>query len=252
MSNELKVAIEAAKAGARKSLRYFKRNPEVSVKPDNTPVTKADKEGEEEIKKVIQKAFPNASFLGEESGGVTSKDDLWVIDPVDGTKNFIRGLPFWGVQIALVKHGEIVVGVSFGPSIDELLYAEKGFGAYMNEKRVSVSKVAKLQEAFLNHGTITYFGENTSKLLNLLKEVDRERGYGDFYGYHLVATGRADIMLDAKNGPWDIAAAKIIVEEAGGKVTNYQGREWSLTDSTAVGTNGLLHNEVIRILNKKD
>ena len=250
MLSELKIAIEAAKAGAKASLVYFNNNPKVTVKPDNTPVTRADKEGEEAIKKVILGAFPNASFLGEESGSTGSGETVWVIDPVDGTKNFIRGIPFWGIEIALVKKNEIVLGVSLGPVMNELMYAEKGKGAFLNGKKVSVSKIAKLSDALINHGTLHYFKNRMPRVLDLIGKTYRERGYADFYGYHLVASGRADIMLDAKNGPWDIAALKIIVEEAGGRVTNYEGDPWQLSDTTGVATNRLLHDEVIKVLNE--
>lgn len=250
MSNELKVAIEAAKAGAKAALKYFKTNPSFELKPDNSPVTKADKESENVIRKYISNVFPKANFLGEEGGGSLEQKEVWLIDPLDGTKNFIRGLPFWGIEISLVRDNKIIVGVSFAPSINELLFAERGGGAHCNNKRIFVSKVNRLSDAFLNHGTLSYFGHRLSGFLKLASSTFRQRGFGDLYGYHLVAQGKADIMMDAGNKPWDIAAIKVIVEEAGGKVTNFKGEEWQLVDTTAVATNGLLHDEVIRILNE--
>lgn len=253
MSNELVIVIEAAKAGAKKALQYFSKNPQVIIKPDNTPVTIADKECEQEIIKVILKNFPNSSFLAEESGTTEGNDFVWVIDPIDATKSFIRGLPFWGIQIALAKKGEIVLGVSYAPVLNELFYAEKGKGTFLNDKKVSVSKVDLLKNATLSHGTTNFFEEKTNNLLKLSKACNYERGFGDFYGYTLVASGRIDIMTDAKNGgPWDIAAVKIIVEEAGGKVTNINGKPWELTDRNAVATNNLLHAEVVSILNSNN
>lgn len=252
MSNELKVAIEAAKAGAKVALKYFNKNPKVTVKPDNSPVTLADKEAEQTIKEIISRYYPSPSFLAEETVKTSLDDNFWVINPIDGTKNFLRGLPFWGVEIAFVKDNQIVVGVIYAPCLlTDLLYAEKGRGAYLNDDRITVSKITKLDEAFLIHGTINYFEKRIPQFLKLLNNVYRERGYGDFYGYGLVAQGKADIMMDAHNGPWDIAAVKVIVEEAGGKVTNFQGQDWQLTDSTAVATNGLLHDQVIHILNEQ-
>lgn len=132
MSEELKIAIEAAKKGAEAALRYYEKNPAFEVKPDNSPVTKADKEAEDIIKKTIVSHFPHAQFLGEETGGTLDADDFWCIDPIDGTKNFIRGLPFWGIEIAHIIDSEIVLGLSYGPVIEEMLYAEKGKGAFMN------------------------------------------------------------------------------------------------------------------------
>lgn len=251
MSNELKVAIEAAKAGALAALKYFNKNPKVTIKPDNSPVTQADKEAEQTIKEVINRYYPSSSFLAEETVKTALGDNFWVIDPIDGTKNFIRGLPFWGIEIAYVESNEIVLGVTYSPCFDELLYAKKGQGAYFNNKRVSVSRIAKVSEAFLVHGTVSYFDKRGPNFLQLLDNVYRERGYGDFYGYGLVAQGKVDIMMDSRNGPWDIAPVKVIIEEAGGKVTNFEGKDWQLTDTTAVATNGLLHDGVIKILNAK-
>lgn len=251
MSNELKVAIAAAKAGANAALKYFNRNPKVTIKPDNTPVTQADKDAQQAIMDVINNYFPGSKFLAEETETTRVGGNFWVIDPIDGTKNFIRGLPFWGIEIAFVKNNKIVVGVSFAPSINEMLYAQKGKGAFLNGQQVHVSKIAKLSKAFLNHGTIIYFQDKIPNFLTLLQQVNRERGFADFYGYHLVATGHADIMIDAKTDPWDDAALKVIIEEAGGKVTNFKGEDWQLSDTTAVATNKLLHDEVIKILNEQ-
>lgn len=251
MSDELKIAIEAAKKGAEAALRYYEKKIAFEVKPDNSPVTKADKEAEDIIKKTIVSHFPNSQFLGEETGGTLDADDSWCIDPIDGTKNFIRGLPFWGIEIAHIIDGKIVLGLSYGPVIDEMLYAEKGKGAFMNGKPIKVSKIAKLEDAFLNHGTVMFFEEKIPQFLKLLEVMYRERGFGDFYGYHLVAQGKSDIMMDAHNAPWDIAAVKIIIEEAGGRVTNFKGEPWSLNDTNTLATNGLVHDEVIRILNQK-
>ncbi len=250
MTNELKVAIEAAKEGSKVALRYFNKTLDIELKSDNSPVTQADKEAEKTIKEVVSRSYPSSSFLAEETVKTSLGADFWVIDPIDGTKNFIRGLPFWGVEIAYVKNNEIVIGVTYAPCLDELLYAEKGQGAYFNGKKISVSKITKLNEAFLVHGTINYFEQRIPQFLKLLRGIYRDRGFGDLYGYGLVAQGKADIMMDARNGPWDIAPFKVIIEEAGGRVTNFEGKDWQLTDSTAVATNGLLHDEVIKILNE--
>lgn len=115
---------------------------------------------------------------------------------------------------------------------------------------IKVSKIAKLEDAFLNHGTVMFFEKKIPQFLKLLEVMYRERGFGDFYGYHLVAQGKSDIMMDAHNAPWDIAAVKIIIEEAGGRVTNFKGEPWSLNDTNTLATNGLVHDEVVRILNQ--
>lgn len=121
-----------------------------------------------------------------------------------------------------------------------------------NELKVAIEAAKAGAKQALNHGTLSYFGNRLPSFLKLASSTFRQRGFGDLYGYHLVAQGKADIMMDAGNKPWDIAAIKIIIEEAGGKVTNFDGKEWSFTDSNAIATNGLLHDEVIRILNEKD
>lgn len=250
MSNELKVAIEAAKAGAKIALKYFDKNPHVETKLDNSPVTKADRESEEIIKQIILRAFPKTHFLAEESGGIITDDDLWIIDPIDGTKNFIRHLPFWSVLLAFCRNREVLVGVSFSPTLDELIYAEKGSGTYINGKKTRVSKIDNFKDAFVNYGDLKKFNEQQREaILSLSKRAMSVRGIGHPYGYNQVALGNIDASIDPKPYAWDVAACKVIIEEAGGKVTNFDGKEWSLGDSTAVATNGLLHDEVIKILN---
>ncbi|MBI4078867.1 MAG: inositol monophosphatase [Candidatus Levybacteria bacterium] len=251
MSEELKTAIEAARAGAKSALKYFENLPPVIIKPDNTPVTKADKETEEIIRKTILQAFPNASFVGEELGGSFGKDDVWIIDPIDGTKNFIRAIPFWAILIALQRENEIIVGVSYMPSFDELLFAEKDAGAFLNGKKVTVSNVDQIKNA-----TITYTGnpfsfnipQNVEKLLNASAHT---RGFGDALSYHLVASGRAEVNFEPEINIWDVAPLKVIIENAGGKITSLNGSPWSLEIKDFVATNGLVHDEVIRILNEK-
>lgn len=250
MSEELKTAIEAAKTGAKIALKYFNTDYKVDVKADKSPVTIADKEAEAAIKQEILRRFPGSTFLGEESSSDSHGDNFWIIDPIDGTRNFIRGFPFWGVEIAYIENGKILIGVSYSPLLNELLYAERGKGAFKNGEKINVSKVKHVKDAFFVHGTISYF-KNIEGFLRICNTVERERGYGDFFGYHQIACGKSDIMMDAKNGPWDIAAVKVIIEEAGGKVTNHQGVEWSLSDSNCLATNGLLHDEVLKIYNGK-
>ncbi len=251
MSDELKTAIEAAKAGAKVALKYFDQEIKIDIKEDNTPVTIADKETEQEVKKVILGKFASATFLGEESSDQAHGKDFWTIDPIDGTANYIRGLPFWAVELAYVQNGECLVGVSYCPVLDELFYAERGKGAFKNGKRTFVSKVRRPQDAFFIHGTIKYFKVRMKGFLALCETVFRQRGFGDFYGYHQVACGRADIMMDAKNHAWDMAALNVIIEEAGGKHTNFDGSRWNLDDPTSIATNGFIHEDVLKILNEK-
>lgn len=251
MSDELKIAIEAAKKGAEVALKYFTNLPPVIIKPDNTPVTKADKETEEIIRNHITQNFPNASFVGEEFGGSFTQGDVWIIDPIDGTKNFIRGIPMWSILIALWRDGEIIAGLSYMPGINEMLYAEKGIGAFLNDRKIATSKIEKIADATITHTGNPFSFKNPASIGNLLNASAHSRGFGDAYSYHLVANGRADINFEPEVSIWDVAPFKIIIEEAGGKITSLNGSPWSLDIKDFVATNGLLHDEVIRILNQK-
>lgn len=252
MSNELKIAIEAAKKASERALYYFNNVPPVTIKPDNTPVTKADKETEVIIREHITNEFPNASFVGEEFGGNLTKGDVWIIDPIDGTKNFIRGIPLWAILIALLRDGEIILGVSYVPTVNELLYAEKGTGAFLNGKKINVSKIKNIEDSTITHTGNPYRFSNPENVGNLLNKSAHARGFGDAYSYHLVATGRADINFEPEVNLWDVAPFKIIIEEAGGKITTLSGDPWNVNIKDFVATNGLLHDEVIEILNKKN
>lgn len=249
MSDELRVAIEAAKIGAGRALKYFGKKPHINIKSDNSPVTIADKETEKAIKNHILKSFPKANFVGEESGGDLYKDEYWIIDPIDGTKNFIRELPLWGILIAHCKNGAITLGVSNIPLLNELIYAEKGKGAFLNDKKIKVSSVSSLKNAFLSYGNLRNL--NAKSLTELDSMCLSGRGIGDAYSYHLVASGRIEIMVENKIQLWDVASFKVIVEEAGGKLSTYGGKEWTVLDRSSVATNGILHEEVIKILNNK-
>lgn len=249
MVNELKVAIEAAKKAGELALAYFDDLPEIIIKSNNTPVTKADKEVEEIIRQTILSYDPNAKCFGEELGG-TLQDDVWIIDPIDGTKNFIRGVPLWSVLIAHCVEREIVTGVAYTPILNVLTTAQKGYGAYRESERMFVSKVKSIKDAFVSHpGNPTLF-PNVPQVLELLSKSYYVRGYGDAYSYQLLASGKIDVHIETKVSIWDVAPFKVIIEEAGGRVTNLKGDPWTIEDKTIVASNGLVHDEVIRILNK--
>lgn len=251
MSNELQVAIEAVEKAAKITLNYFQNIPPVSLKPDRTPVTKADKEAETIIREHILQSFPNASFVGEEFGGNFGSSDVWIIDPIDGTKNFIRSIPFWSILVALCRDGEIIAGISCMPAISELLYAKKGTGAFLNGKKITVSNIKGIENATITHTGTSYKFINPQKVENLLKASAHARGFGDALSYHLVATGRADINFEPEVKIWDVAPFKVIIEEAGGKITALNGNPWSLEISDFLATNGLLHDQVLSILNSE-
>jgi histidinol-phosphatase len=245
----LDVAITAARAAGAVALRYFREGFEVGLKPDRTPVTEADREGERVIRDVVTKAFPDHGFLGEEYGAEGPSEVRWIIDPVDGTKNFVRHIPIWAVLIAFEEYGAVTAGVMFNPVTDELFAAARGAGASRNGRPVRVSEVAELSRAFLVHaglGLVRQAGY-WDGFLRLIDATDRQRGFGDYYGYGLVAAGQAEIYAEVDLKPWDLAPAKVIVEEAGGRFTDLAGRSTIYT-GTAVATNGRLHDRVLALL----
>jgi histidinol-phosphatase len=250
MSTDLQNAIDAVKQGAEKALTYFGNNPSVTIKPDHTPVTQADKEAEAIIKTVLLSHYPHANFIGEETGGNRDVKQAWIIDPIDGTKNFMRGIENWAVLLAHYTDGVCDIGVSYIPVLEQLCYAQRGEGAFINGKKIHVSSITTLEDAFLSHGEIRYF-EHINPLLLLAKRSLTQRCHGDASTYNNLAAGKIDIVIDAKDNVWDSAAFSVIIEEAGGKVSNIKGDPWNVNSSSFVATNGLLHAEVIEILNAK-
>lgn len=249
ISDLLSVAIEAAKNAEEIILSYYNANTiKVELKPDETPVTRADKEAEKAIRETIKKAFPNHGFLGEEYGLEEGDSPYtWIIDPIDATKNYIRKIPIFGTQIALMHDDELILGVSNAPLLNELLYAEKGKGAFLNGEMIEVSNVSQHSEAMMCHGGLKWFVEKDyfDGLYNLINETARSRGFGDFYSYHLVASGRVDAVIEAAISIWDIAAITAIVREAGGTVTDIQGKEVTRDTASLVASNSLLHNTIL-------
>lgn len=245
------VAVDAAKQAGLLALKYFKSQPKVSYKVDNTPVTRADKEAEQLIRKIIAKKFPDHGIIGEEFEPTNPQARVkWVIDPIDGTKSFIRGIPFWSTLLAVLENDKPIIGICFFPALDQIYTAQKNKGAYLNGKRIKVSKVPKLENAFISHGGIKSF-ERKNKLkgfLRLMEVVQCDRGFGDAFGYALVAQGKIDAFLEGGNKIHDVAAPSILVQEAGGKFTDLSGK-FSLTSGSDVATNGLLHHQVLKLLN---
>lgn len=246
----LTVAIKAAKQAEEVILRHYSPSVEWKLKPDNTPVSLADTEAEAIIISTIKEAFPDHGFLGEESGDDHSTSGYqWIIDPIDGTKNFIRGIPLFATLIALMKDGEIIVGVSNMPALGEMLYAEKGAGAFREDQPISVSNVATLADAYMCHGGLKYFKKyhSVDALLTLVETAAGHRGFGDAWNYHLVAQGKADLAVEAQNKIWDIAPFVIIIEEAGGKVTDGNGAPITRSSTSTMASNGLVHDAALGI-----
>ena len=247
-SEFLKVALEAAKNAEEVITAYYTDDMKVELKEDETPVTLADRGAEKVIRETIKQAFPDHGFLGEEYG-VEEGDSpyVWIIDPIDATKNYIRKIPIFGTQIALMKDEKLILGVSNAPLLNELLYAEAGNGAFLNGEPIQVSAVAHPKDAMVCHGGLKWFVEKGTfpGVYNLINDVARTRGFGDFYMYHLLASARVDAVVEAAISVWDIAAATVIVREAGGKVTNIQGQAITKDTASLVATNGVLHDSVL-------
>lgn len=243
-SAELETALEAARRAAEISRGYYRGNFSVRTKADRTPVTQADIECEQAIREIILGRFPGHGFYGEETGSSgIDRDFLWLVDPIDGTKGFVRQYPFFSTQIALMHAGEIVLGVSSGTMMDELAWAEKGRGAWLNGIRLRVSDIATPEQAAVSTGNLKSLA--TSDGWPLLGEIlacaDRTRGYGDFYHYHLLAAGKIEAVIESDVNVLDIAALSIIVREAGGVFTDLNGRPPGLEIRSVLATNGALH-----------
>jgi histidinol-phosphatase len=249
MHEEVTAAIAAAKAAGEVAMRYYRGDFEVTSKPDHTPVTQADREAEQAIKRVLGRAFPNDGFLGEEFGEEGPKDRRWIIDPIDGTRNFIRRIPIWAVLIGLEEAGEVTAGVVFNPASNELLWARRGDGAWSGAERLRVSACAAMKDAFLLHSDLHLLREAGywDRFMRILDAAGRTRGFGDYYGYGLVAAGKADIYLETDLKPWDVAPVKILVEEAGGRLTDFSGTP-TIYGGSVLATNGHLHDLALRAL----
>jgi len=247
----LEAAVEAARAAGRIALGYYRDGFDVSLKADATPVTQADREAEQAIVEILTRAFPAWGVLGEEFGDRGARDVRWIIDPIDGTKNFVRRIPIWATLIALEEHGEVTVGVVHNPVTGDLYTARRGAGAFLNGARLAVSDVAALADAFLVHAGLAILRKagRWDGFVRLVDATDRQRGFGDYWGYGLLAEGRVDIYLEADLKPWDLAACKLLVEEAGGRFTDLDGRP-TIYSGTALATNGRLHDAVLALLRR--
>jgi histidinol-phosphatase len=249
----LQTAIQAAQAGEAIIKQYYRSNLNIQIKADQTPVTQADVETEHAIKTILQTAFPEHGFYGEETGSNRPDAEyVWLVDPIDGTKSFVRGYPFFSTQIALLKGDEFVLGVSNAPLWGELAYAEIGGGAFLNEQPLHVSSVQELADATLSFGNIkTLAGQRYwTALGKLIQQFNRTRGYGDFYHYHLLAAGKIELVIESDIHILDVAALGVIVREAGGRITDLEGRPLGLTTTGIVASNGCLHDSVLNMLHE--
>jgi histidinol phosphatase-like enzyme (inositol monophosphatase family) len=243
MDRRLDVAIAAAKAAGRVALRYFRTDLQVDRKSDLSPVTIADREAEQRAIEVLRAAFPQHGILAEESGEQGGAGPRWIIDPIDGTKSFIRGIPFFATLIALEEEGEITTGAVYAPALDDLLYAQRGSGAFDKQGRLHVSRVDSVRRSMLVFGGAGVLRSSGywPAYERLVDASGRQRAYGDYFGYTFIARGQAEAMIDVDLKPWDLAALKIIIEEAGGRFTDFSGRATAFGGS-AIASNGLVHD----------
>ena len=248
MSEYLAIAQEAARKAANVTLDYYTRKLTVSIKKDRTPVTDADHAAETTIIDTITKRFPDHAFYGEETGKTGTSDEfMWLIDPIDGTKNFIAEIPLWGILIALIHKGEVIVGVSYLPILGEMLCAEKGEGAFLNGENVNVSKTPKMAKGMISFGSLGAFKKINldQPILDLIYSSHRQRSFGDLYPFHLLAAGKLEAVVEAEIKAVDVAPFVLIIKEAGGQTSDLSGKPFDLNIDSFVATNGHVHGEVL-------
>ena len=253
-TNELKqlldFAVDIARGAGAITSSYFKGSFVAERKTDNSFVTVADRDAERYLRARIVEAFPDDSILGEEEGERSGKSNRrWILDPIDGTYSFVHGVPLYGVLIGVEINEAPVIGVVNLPALEEIVYAARGLGCYWNERRAGVSTTASLDQALLlcsDFGACEQYGFGAAAA-SLQGQVQTSRTWGDAYGHVLVATGRADIMLDAVMNIWDCAPLLPILEEAGGTFTDWQGTA-TIAGGNAIATNGLLFPEVMQTI----
>lgn len=246
----LEFAVDIAREAGEITLKYFRKSFTIETKRDGSFVTAADREAEAHLRQRISECFPEDAILGEEEGERKgSSNRRWIVDPVDGTFSFVHGVPLYGVMIGLEIKDEAILGVVNLPALSDLVYGARGVGCFWNGKRARVSAHSDLKEALLLAtdfgGCDQYgFGDAAARLQSLVKA---RRTWGDCYGHLLVATGRAEIMLDPVMNIWDCAALQPIVEAAGGTFTDWKG-ERTIRGGNAISTNGALFDQVLKVI----
>jgi histidinol-phosphatase len=250
MRADLSFALELADlADAITTERFQADDLIVETKPDLSPVTEADRAVEQVLRKRIAEERPGHSVVGEEFGADDPGGARWILDPIDGTKNYLRGLPVWATLIALEREGRVEVGVVSAPALARRWWAARGDGAFVNGRRIRVSKVADLSDAVLSYASLTSWEQHGlgEQFLTLARSCWRTRGFGDFWSHMLVAEGAADLAVEPEVELWDLAAPQVIVEEAGGRFTDLGGTP-TPAGGSVVSSNGLLHHRVLTTL----
>ena len=252
MPSDLEIALAAAAAADGLTLLAFRR-PDLAVetKADRTPVTEVDRAVEAAVRRLVAEERPGDAVLGEEMGTSGGGPRRWVVDPIDGTVNFIRGVPIWATLLALQVDGEVVLGVVSAPALGRRWWAERGTGAFVSSsggpaERLRTSAIAELDEAAVSSGCIRDF-PYPDTLVRVALKAKRDRGFGDFWQHLLVAEGALEAALEPVCSLWDLAALQVIVEEAGGKLTDFSGTR-RLDSGNGLSSNGLVHDEVVSLL----
>jgi histidinol-phosphatase len=247
----LAAAREAATAAADIIRFYWQRGVEIELKADATPVTVADREAEQAIRQILRAALPQASIYGEEFGLEGARGGLmWLVDPLDGTKSFVRRTPFFSTQIALMDGDELVAGVSSAPIYGETMWASKGGGAWLDGEQVQIAETGDLGQMSLSIGNVKSLTADRrwDALGALIRESNRIRGYGDFCHYHLLARGSLDAVVESDVNILDIAALAVIVREAGGVFTDLSGAPLTLETTSVLAATGGLHGQLLQRL----
>jgi histidinol phosphatase-like enzyme (inositol monophosphatase family) len=246
----LDFAVDVAARAGKVTLEYFQTQLSIERKADNSVVTVADRRTEQTIRELIRSRFPDHNIIGEEYGeDVSGSDYNWIVDPIDGTQSFVHGVGFYGVLLGLEYRNEAILGVVNCPAVNEMVYAARGEGCYWNGRRARVSPTENLKDALWCASGAEYFemAGRSSAWTRLNSNTARYRTWGDCYGYVLVATGRADVMVDPIMHVWDCAPLLPIITEAGGRFTDWKG-EATIRGGNAVATNGVLHDSVLASL----
>jgi histidinol-phosphatase len=251
------LAVDAAGRAAQIAAGYFPDGDAAEIaqniewKLDRSPVTAGDRAAEAFLRNRIINAFPNDAFLGEEFGEKAGDSGYrWIVDPIDGTRNFMHGMPLWGTLVGVEYRGEAIAGAAVMPTLGHAYRALRGDGAFRDDRRLRVSDTASLDEAVLACSSLSGFFKagREAGFLELARRTQRQRAYGNFYGFVMVAEGAIDVMVEQGLHVWDIAAVAPIIEEAGGRFTDWDGRA-TVHRPDVVASNGRLHEETLRILN---
>ena len=255
MKEFLDVALAAARASADLIRGYYLGEFQVEIKPDQSPVTVADRKAEEVIRGLLLQAFPDHGFYGEESGTVNSGSEyLWLVDPIDGTKSFVAGYGMFSTQIALMHRQELVLGVSSAPAYDELAWAVRGDGAFLQSRPLRLRLTTDIAQATISTGNIQSLAASARwpALGRILAQANRTRGYGDYYHYHRLAAGQIDAVIESDVNILDIAALAVIVEEAGGVFTDLAGRRPDLETRSVLAAGPRLHEQLLALLGAEE